>query len=1197
MAVSYEKLWKILKEMEISKTEFRKLVNISTVTLAKLSKNEMVSMAAMESICAALRRPIGEIMEFLPEQRQQEWERIDEEKVYLVKLFYITDERAENIAAEFLYGYSIAADEGVKEKARWELSVCLKKDEMRIWEIISSICGSNLLKLIQFMDQKKSIKEFLEECHAQLHHDIRNNRKEEWETLFLKMPIICCNKIHRPEILLLPERESAVLAKEMQPIHAFGEVPLFSESFVCMSKQKLYCDTDGSYNMEKMELIYDFFRQESYLINGVKDLMRIGDFEVFHAPSGCFEPEELLCIESLTETLENRKLILKGFKITVLALHLSGSYVLEVVTYNADNPTSCKIYDITVDGEDVARTVELPESSERIEVRLWEKAEEKKIQLAAYQNLSFIREIITSFHINERNITLEDAYTRKYKKTYGNSKEKTNNIDRSIKWYESMESRMEDFGNDPWRKEFEKVERDFLQLYGKEMAESRFFAQGMEAHEEFLKWLKQQINSKEIKSVWIFDPYIDADSVPRILRSLANMSVKIHVVTDAKAPSRNAPDRIEKVEKSCRAMGEFLKDKLMFYAFDENRCLLHDRMLILFGNQYIPSVYNMSNSLDNMGMYEPSVVCKLSRDTAKRAAEYYLDLFWREQNQGKVQTLWEYGNQRTEFHGGVSSAQQADLKQQEKVSEQEESALEEQEKVQRNQRVSKEQKEQSAEKQIEQYLAELSEFFNQKLEAEHFSLLKVENSRIIMPDFQNQDSEKTYFFQVLCSDMPDCWDKIAYLCANIEYSKRAAIKDYLKENYKPEWGDTLRKITEEGLDQKEGSAEGISGQDKKEMLFVYEKENFADTLKSMGYLLENPYYIWRERELMPPGKMALEMLIEKDFDQYKEMVLLLEKKIKTGSWSALKKKQYLIYQIAYIIAEDKKNARELAEKCLVSENNSLIALGMEWFIQRRELKSVLSVVQDNQFRHEFFKAMVIDLQVEDCRKKYRSAKENVEQQKEWEEKKEIFLKKLREVKEEWVRNFSEKLTAKQLQEAGYFKEIATRSNEDVCEIIVMLFHAGKLSPEEFENFLIFCLFEKAEKVYSLEQGVDSYWREKDFEDGKMFLKAMHEFGTLTSGKKALRTLTLWEKKLVDALHDVFLQRRNYTKWKSYIDTLLWCCTMRGIIQKLWSEYNGWAAEDKNLQTRQKEIKGLLKKYHITLEEYSEAYRLWQRLSN
>lgn len=36
----------------------------------------------------------------------------------------------------------------------------------------------------------------------------------------------------------------------------------------------------------------------------------------------------------------------------------------------------------------------------------------------------------------------------------------------------------------------------------------------------------------------------------------------------------------------------------------------------------------------------------------------------------------------------------------------------------------------------------------------------------------------------------------------------------------------------------------------------------------------------------------------------------------------------------------------------------------------------------------------------------------------------------------------------------------------------------------------------------------------------------------------------------------------------------------------------WIQEDRNGQTRQKEIDGLLKKYHVTLQEYSDAYRIF-----
>lgn len=62
MNISYDKLFEKLKEKEISKTELRKNLKFSTATLAKLSKNEPVSMKVIEDICNFLSCQPGEIM-------------------------------------------------------------------------------------------------------------------------------------------------------------------------------------------------------------------------------------------------------------------------------------------------------------------------------------------------------------------------------------------------------------------------------------------------------------------------------------------------------------------------------------------------------------------------------------------------------------------------------------------------------------------------------------------------------------------------------------------------------------------------------------------------------------------------------------------------------------------------------------------------------------------------------------------------------------------------------------------------------------------------------------------------------------------------------------------------------------------------------------------------------------------------------
>ncbi len=68
MAISYNKLWKLLIDKNMNKTELRDKVHISSTTLAKLSKNEPVSSGVLEKICAELECDVGDIMEFLKDK-------------------------------------------------------------------------------------------------------------------------------------------------------------------------------------------------------------------------------------------------------------------------------------------------------------------------------------------------------------------------------------------------------------------------------------------------------------------------------------------------------------------------------------------------------------------------------------------------------------------------------------------------------------------------------------------------------------------------------------------------------------------------------------------------------------------------------------------------------------------------------------------------------------------------------------------------------------------------------------------------------------------------------------------------------------------------------------------------------------------------------------------------------------------------
>ena len=67
MAVSYNRLWKLLIDRNIKKSQLREMSEIGTTTLAKLGKNEKVSLDVLESICTVLNCRIEDVIEFIPD--------------------------------------------------------------------------------------------------------------------------------------------------------------------------------------------------------------------------------------------------------------------------------------------------------------------------------------------------------------------------------------------------------------------------------------------------------------------------------------------------------------------------------------------------------------------------------------------------------------------------------------------------------------------------------------------------------------------------------------------------------------------------------------------------------------------------------------------------------------------------------------------------------------------------------------------------------------------------------------------------------------------------------------------------------------------------------------------------------------------------------------------------------------------------
>ena len=70
MAVNYNKLWKMMIDKMMSKTELTHLAGISTNAMAKLGKNEDVRVNILEKLCTSLDCKLDDIVEFIPDLKE-----------------------------------------------------------------------------------------------------------------------------------------------------------------------------------------------------------------------------------------------------------------------------------------------------------------------------------------------------------------------------------------------------------------------------------------------------------------------------------------------------------------------------------------------------------------------------------------------------------------------------------------------------------------------------------------------------------------------------------------------------------------------------------------------------------------------------------------------------------------------------------------------------------------------------------------------------------------------------------------------------------------------------------------------------------------------------------------------------------------------------------------------------------------------
>lgn len=63
LEISYNRLWKLLIDKGMNKTQLKDVAGLSSSTISKMGKNEQISMDSMLKICRTLNCDIGDIVE------------------------------------------------------------------------------------------------------------------------------------------------------------------------------------------------------------------------------------------------------------------------------------------------------------------------------------------------------------------------------------------------------------------------------------------------------------------------------------------------------------------------------------------------------------------------------------------------------------------------------------------------------------------------------------------------------------------------------------------------------------------------------------------------------------------------------------------------------------------------------------------------------------------------------------------------------------------------------------------------------------------------------------------------------------------------------------------------------------------------------------------------------------------------------
>lgn len=69
--ISYNKLWKLLIDRGLKRTDLKDMCGISSASIAKLGKNENLTTTVLTKICTGLQCDVSDIMEMVDDEKEE----------------------------------------------------------------------------------------------------------------------------------------------------------------------------------------------------------------------------------------------------------------------------------------------------------------------------------------------------------------------------------------------------------------------------------------------------------------------------------------------------------------------------------------------------------------------------------------------------------------------------------------------------------------------------------------------------------------------------------------------------------------------------------------------------------------------------------------------------------------------------------------------------------------------------------------------------------------------------------------------------------------------------------------------------------------------------------------------------------------------------------------------------------------------